>query len=175
MKEIMPGFKEMNMDEFNLNIFKMIEKDWMLIGTSHDGKKDAMTASCGGFGVIYPYGPVAFILARPQRYTHELLKQSELFSLNFFDGGQRKELGYFGRVSGWDEDKITKTSLTLLEDEVVPCFKEASTIVICRKFYMQQYTPESFMDQEVVQKIYPDEDYHYMYIGKIEKILRREV
>jgi len=171
---MMTNFKEMNIADFDLNIFQMIEKDWMLIGTSHDEKKDAMTASCGGFGVIYPYGPVAFILVRPQRYTHELLKQSELFSLNFFDGGQRKELAYFGRVSGWEEDKISKSSLTLIEGEEVPCFNEANTIVVCRKFYVQQHTPESFLDLEVVAKGFPDKDYHYMYIGKIEKILRRE-
>lgn len=167
----MGNFKEINKYDFSQNIFQMIEKDWMLIGTSHQGKTDAMTASCGGFGVIYPYGPVAFIFVRPQRYTHELLKESELFSLNFFDAEYRKMLGYFGRVSGWDEDKIQKFGLKMLEDEEVPCFEEANTIVVCRKVFVQQNEEKSFIDHSVVEKEFADRDFHYMYIGKIEKIL----
>lgn len=58
----------------------------------------------------------------------------------------------------------------MLKDEKVPCFEEANTIVVCRKIFAQQNAENSFLDHSLIEKEFPDKDFHYMYIGKIEKI-----
>ncbi|WP_167957535.1 flavin reductase family protein [Anaerosporobacter faecicola] len=167
----MKNFKEIQANDFNQSIFPMFEKDWALIATEAGQKANAMTASCGGIGVLYPYGPVAFIFVRPQRYTQELIQQSDTFSLNFFSPSYHDILAYFGKVSGRDEDKIKKSNLTLQHTIDTPYFEEANTVFVCKKVYVQQLTGEGFLDASVPEKGFPENDFHYMYIGKIEKVL----
>ena len=47
-------------------------------------------------------------------------------------------------------------------------------IFVCRKLYAQEMYPECFVDTECDTKWYPQNDYHTMYIGEIEKVLVRE-
>ena len=114
--------KEININELQFNPFTKIGKDWMLV-TSTDGEKtNSMTASWGGLGVLWDKN-VAFIVLRPQRYTKEFVDKSEEFSLSFFDDNFKKTLGYFGSVTGRDEDKISKSGLHLSFINNVPKVK----------------------------------------------------
>ena len=167
----MKPFNEITPKELNSNIFKMIENDWMLITAEKEGLINSMTASCGGFGNMYPYQDVAFIFINPARYTNEFVQESDTFSLNFFSQQYRKQLSYFGSVSGRTENKVLKSGLTISHINSTPYYEEAQTIFICKKFFTQQLHGDHWVDQSVVQKLYPNKDYHIMYIGKIEKIL----
>jgi hypothetical protein len=71
------------------NPFKLIGQDWMLITAEKDGKVNTMTASWGGFGVMWAKN-VAYIVMRPQRYTKEFVDNSDTFSLTFFDSSYKK-------------------------------------------------------------------------------------
>lgn len=116
---------------------------------------------------------VAFTVIRPQRFTHELIDGSSTFSLSFFDGSFRDKLGYFGSVSGRDEDKIAKSGLTVLRAKDAPYFAEAKSVVLCRKLYAQAYLSACFVDSEPDRTWYPDKDYHTQYIGEITGLLTR--
>ena len=122
--------------ELQQNVFTAIGKEWMLITaeTEKDGKPTAntMTASWGGLGRLWNKD-VAFAFIRPQRYTKEFVDSADTFSLCFFGGEKMQELGYLGTVSGRDEDKIAKSGLTLTHIDGVPCFEEATTVLLCRK------------------------------------------
>lgn len=124
--------------ELQQNVFTAIGKEWMLITaeTEKDGKPTAntMTASWGGLGRLWNKD-VAFAFIRPQRYTKEFVDNADTFSLCFFGGEKMQELGYLGTVSGRDEDKIAKSGLTLTHIDGVPCFEEATTVLLCRKMY----------------------------------------
>ena len=94
------------------NVFDMIGKQWMLVGAEKQGKINAMTASWGGLGVMWGKN-VAFVFIRETRYTKEFVDNEETFSLSFFGEEKREMLGYMGKISGRDEDKIEKSNLQI--------------------------------------------------------------
>ena len=164
------GFRTIDPLKFDESLFKLISKDWMLILGEHDGKQNAMTASWGMAGHLWNKH-VANVFIRPQRYTKQFIDGAETYSLNFFDESHRDTLNYMGTVSGRNEDKIAKTGLTVVHENGTAYFKEARVVIICRKLYVQQFTPESFVDSSIPQKNYAKNDFHFSYIGGIEKIL----
>ncbi len=169
----MNKYKEIKPEELNESAFKLIAKDWMLITAESNNKVNTMTASWGGFGVMFNKN-VAYIVLRPQRYTKEFVDNSNTFSLTFFDETFRKQLAYLGAVSGRDEDKISKANLTIQHENETPYFEEGNMVIICKKIYAQDFKPECFILSEIEQQVYPKKDYHTFYIAEIEKILIKE-
>ncbi|MDF2504111.1 flavin reductase [Clostridium sp.] len=166
----MSDFYEISPEQLDKNIFNLIGKDWMLVTAEKDGKVNTMTASWGGFGVMWGKN-VANIVIRPQRFTKEFIDASGTFSLTVLDESFRKQLTYLGTVSGRDEDKVSKSNLSVVHSDDTPYFNEASVAIICKKLYAQEYKPECFTDKNIDGKWYPDKDYHTLYIGEITKIL----
>lgn len=162
--------KQIEINEFSENPFKLIGSDWMLITAKKGDKTNMMTASWGGVGILWNK-PVATIYVRPQRYTKEFIDNEEYFSLCVLPEDYRQILNYCGTKSGRDEDKITETKLTIDESEKAPIFKESRLVLICKKLYAQDLTEQSFIDKSLVEKNYQAKDFHTMYIAEIEKIL----
>ena len=77
-------------NELNENIFKLIAQDWMLITAGDKNKANTMTASFGGFGVLF-FKNVAHIYVRPERYTYNFLENNDTFSLSFFNEDYREK------------------------------------------------------------------------------------
>lgn len=165
-------FKEISTAEWNENVFTRIGKDWMLISAGNDDRVNAMTASWGGMGVLWNK-QVVYIFVRPQRFTKTLIDASDHFAISFYQENQREMLAYMGKASGKDEDKIEHCKLHVSCDGA-PYFEEAKEVMICRKLFAQQFTPESFSDVQIEQMNYPEKDYHIMYVGEIEKILVKQ-
>ena len=169
-------FKTIKPEELNQNPFVAIGSEWMLIAAEKGGKTNAMTASWGGVGIMWNK-PAAFVFIRQTRYTKEFVDAGERFALNFFGGEFKKELGYFGRVSGRDEDKIAKTGMTVSNIENVPVFNDATTVLVCRKMYTQKLDEAGFIDRNVLEQNYEigsSESMHSIYIAEIEKVLVKE-
>jgi len=167
----MKEWSSLQPDELQENAFSLIGKEWLLITAKNGDKANTMTAAWGGIGILWGK-PVAYIFIRPQRYTKEFVDASEHLSLSFLGDGYRQELGYLGKVSGRDEDKIAKSGLTLAEVDGIPCFEEARLVLLGRKLYRQELKPECFVDREQIPKWYQEKDYHTMYVMEIEKVLR---
>ena len=166
--------KKISIEELDLNVYKAIAKDWMLItaGTSKDNY-NTMTASWGQLGSLWGHGggkATAVIFVRPQRYTKKFVDENEYFSLSFFDEEYKKDLGYLGSVSGKDEDKVSKTKITPLFNEKAVYFNEANLVFVCRKLYKQELKEECFVDKKTMEDSYPLRDFHTMYIGEIEEV-----
>ena len=164
--------KEIKHENFQENAFEMIGKDWLLITAEKDGKVNTMTASWGGVGVLWNK-KVAYIFIRPQRYTKEFVDFSDRLSVCVLPNSYRKELSYLGNVSGKDEDKISNANLKVQKYEDVPYFDEARLTLICRKLYAQDLKEECFIEKDIIDKWYPENDYHTMYVVEIEKILSK--
>ena len=161
----------MTPNEISKNVFDMIGKQWMLVGAAKDGKTNAMTASWGGLGIMWGKN-VAFVFIRETRYTKEFVDNGETFSLSFFGEDKREMLGYMGKVSGREEDKIAKSGLHVTLEKNAPVFAEAELTLICRKMYAQEMKEECFTDKEPLR--WYDNDLHNIVIGKIEKVLVKE-
>ena len=96
---------------------------------------------------------------------------ADSFSLCFFGGEKMQELKYLGTASGRDEDKIAKSGLTLTHIDGVPCFEEATTVLLCRKMYVQTLREDCFTDRAVMESSYPQRDFHDVYVAEIMKVL----
>ena len=93
--------------------------------------------------------------------------------MSFFREDEREALKYCGSHSGRDIDKAEETGLTPFEPSTgTAAFEEARLILVCRKLYYQDIQPETFLDDRI-NGLYPDKDYHRMYIGEIEKMFKR--
>ncbi len=169
----MKNWKELLPEQWTENPFTLIGKEWMLVAAEKEGKVNAMTAAWGGLGFLWGKN-VAFVFIRPQRYTKAFVDAADTLSLTFFGPEHRQMLGYMGKVSGRDEDKVQKAGLTVLHQGETPYFDEARLTVIGRKLYAQDLKPECFVEPDCDSRWYPDKDYHTMYVVEVEKILKAE-
>lgn len=169
----MNSFKEIKPEELNKSPFHLIGTDWMLITAEKDNKVNTMTASWGGLGVMWNKN-VAYIAIRPHRYTKEFVDSADTFSLTFFNENFKKQLGYLGSVSGRDEDKISKSDLTIIHTDNTPYYDEANCALICKKLYAQDFASECFIVKEIDKENYPQKDYHTLYIAEVTKVLIKE-
>jgi flavin reductase (DIM6/NTAB) family NADH-FMN oxidoreductase RutF len=81
-------------------------------------------------------------------------------------------LNYLGSVSGRNEDKITKSGLTLAYSDTTPYFSEARYVLICKKLFQQPLNNDSLLDPKLVQNWYPNGDFHTLYIAGITKVMK---
>jgi len=166
------NFTEIAPEQIEENPFKLIGHNWMLITAGDIERFNTMTASWGGMGVLWDKN-VCFCFVRPSRYTFEFMEDNRSFSLSFFDDTYRRVLEYCGSHSGRHVDKIEKCGITPVEGAINDVyFEEAKLVVECRKLYAQELDPTAFFAQTLVD-IYPEKDYHRMYVGEIAKVLAK--
>lgn len=164
-------FKEINAKELKENFIKLISEEWSLITAGDESGYNMMTASWGFAGEMWGNDAVMAVV-RPQRYTMEFIEKSDYFTLSFY-GDNRAVHKVCGSMSGRDVNKTELTGLTPVFDDISVYFKQARLVIVCKKQYVQPMEEEFFTDRECL-KWYDNRDYHYMIIGKIEKVLCKE-
>ncbi len=165
------SFKEIDIRDIKQSAVKLINDDWALVTSCAEGAVNTMTVSWGGMGELWGKD-VVFVFIRPQRYTYELLEKSEMFSMSFFDGEYKKELGFCGKRSGRDGDKFSATGLTTVELGGVQTVEQAKYNIICKKIAFQDLDPKGFIDADIENNY--NGDYHRMYVGEIVKAYVRD-
>lgn len=167
------AFKEVKAEELTLNPFTKIGKEWLLITAGNEEKCNTMTASWGAMGVMWGKNAVT-VYIRPQRYTKEFVDREDVFTISVLGEEYRKALGYCGKVTGRDIDKIKEAGLTPYFTDKTVGIEEADMVMVCRKMYHQELAPQCFDETENDSRWYPDKDYHMMYIAEITKVLVKE-
>ena len=165
--------REISLDSFSENTFKIIGEDSMLITAKKpDGSFNTMTASWGGLGVMWAK-KIAMCVIRPHRYTYEFAEAAETLTFSFFPGDYKAALTLCGTKSGRDCDKIALAGLTPVQDGDAAYFSEARLVLVCRKLYHQDIDPAGLEDavREEALAFYPNNDFHRMYVGEIVKAL----
>lgn len=168
------ALKEITASEMELSTLR-IGGDWMLItaGTAETGF-NTMTASWGHLGSIWGHGKDALtsvVYVRPQRYTKEFVDREPLYTLSFFPKEYREALSYLGTHSGRDGDKVAHVGFTPVHGDGWTTFAETDLTLVCRKLYRAPITEEGFIDRDVMERCYPERDFHDLYIGEVVKIL----
>ena len=141
-------FEKIDVTKANVNPFQRIGQDWMLISAKKEGKVNTMTASWGMMGVFWGKNVVT-VGIRPQRFTKEFVDAGDTFTLTFFDGERKQEMGYLGK-------------------------EEGTMVFVCKKLMETQLNPEEFIDPEVDGRWYPEKDYHHMYTAEVVAAYRIE-
>ena len=163
-------FKEISAKEISGNLIDMIANEWMLISAGDESAHNMMTASWGFAGEMWGNDAVV-IAVRPQRYTMEFIDKQDTFSLSFY--GDNKAIHKIcGSKSGRDIDKTKETGLTPVFSDDTVYFEEARLVLICKKQYVGRLEKKNFTDQSVFK--WYDDDFHYMIVGKIEKVLLKD-
>ena len=165
-------FTKIDISTLNDNFFTKIGNEWMLITAGSENKFNTMTASWGGIGILWNTD-VAFTFIRDSRYTLEFMDSNEYYTLSFFNGNFMKELAFCGTNSGRDVDKIAATGLTPVHDSDITYFEQAELVLVCKKLYKQQMTPDCFIDKSIINKSYPKNDWHEMFVGQIVSVLKK--
>ncbi len=165
--------KEISVKELLLNPVTAIGQEWMLItaGTKENGY-NTMTASWGHIGELWGL-PTTVAYVRPQRYTKQFVDREDLYTLCFFDD-KKQELAYLGSHSGRDGDKVAAVGFTPAFGDGYTYFEEARLVLVCRKLYRAPLKAEGFLDTAVMDKCYPERDFHDLYVGEIVKVLAAE-
>lgn len=160
-----------NIREIKENLVKLIADDWALVSAGDKTEWNTMTISWGGIGELWGKD-VVFAFIRPQRYTKEFMDKSDYFTVSFFEDEFKEVLKICGTKSGRDCDKITMAGLTAECDGVAVFPAQARLVIKCRKIAVQKMDNSGFID-ETIESNYKAGDYHFIYIGEIEKILEK--
>lgn len=164
-------FKEIKPCEIKGNLIDMISNEWMLISAGNKDGYNMMTASWGFAGEMWGNDSV-IAMVRPQRYTMDFLNSNDYFTLSFY--GDNKDIHKIcGSKSGRDVDKTALTGLTPVFGDNSVYFNEARIVFVCKKQYIDILKKECFVDKKPLDN-YINNDFHYMIIGKIEKVLIKE-
>ncbi len=164
------GYKNIAPEKIPGNFIKMLSQDWMLITAGNKDKFNMMTASWGGFGVLYNK-PVVFCFINPARYTYKVIEtQGDTFTITFYTEMYRDALNYCGTKSGKDEDKVKGSGLTPVQMPTGGmAFEQAWMIIECKKLVSQSLLPDSINNSEVKSN-WLDKPMHKMYIGEIVNV-----
>ena len=169
----MTDFSPINPEALGDNVFKLLDKDWMLVTAGTLDHYNTMTASWGHMGIMWNL-PVAIAWIRPQRYTFQFTERYSHYTLSFFTEEYRKALQFCGTKSGRDYDKAKETGLTPAATENGNVFfQEARLVMECRKLYAGDLKEENFIVPQLATKHYPTKDFHRFYMGEVQKVLSR--
>ncbi len=85
-------------------------------------------------GTICSDPPMVSISVRPERYSHEIIKESGEFVINLTTKKLSRSCDYCGVVSGRDVDKFSETGLTPAESKTVSCpsIQESPASIECK-------------------------------------------
>ncbi len=148
--------------------FPAAMKQGILVTTKAGDKVNTMTIGWGTLGIQWGK-PIFILFVRQSRYTHEMLASNPEFTINAPVGEfDRQILGFCGTKSGRDVDKIQALGLTLEEPTSisVPGIKELPLTLECKVLYQQDQVLEK-IPQDILDRYYPDGDYHTAYYAEI--------
>lgn len=158
-----------------LNDYTEVLPKGVFLTTKSDGEVNTMTMGWGTAGFIWNQN-ILMAPVRKSRYTHQLLENSEYFTVSVPLNDQlKKELQFCGTKSGRDYDKVEELALDLgeVEECSVPIIKGNDLHFICKIKYQQDMLKEN-LDREILKKNYPDKDMHTFYYGEVISVYKEE-
>ncbi len=163
-------FKEIQFCDVKENVVDLLKNQWGLVTAGDENGLNTMTVSWGAVGELWAMD-MTTIYIRPQRHTVNYLENNDYFTITFFDSEYKKALAFCGANSGRDCDKIKETGLTPVFDCKAPYFEEAKLVLVCKKVAKGSFDADQMIDKSIIDSQYPNNDFHYIYYGAIEKVL----
>jgi flavin reductase (DIM6/NTAB) family NADH-FMN oxidoreductase RutF len=169
----MQAFRNISPTDITDNVFKLLDKDWMLVTAGTMGDYNMMTASWGHMGILWNL-PIAIAYIRPHRYTFGFANRFDHYTLSFFTERYRAALQFCGTRSGRDHDKAAETGLTPVPTDLGNVyFEEARLVLECRKVYVDDLKKKNFLLPEIARKNYAKNDFHRFFMGEIVNVFAR--
>ena len=143
-------------------------QDGAFLTIKAEDKLNTMTIGWGMIGYIWNK-PIFQVLVRPSRYTYELLKEVDNFTVSVpYEYDMNKELAYCGSKSGRDVNKFSELDLKVIDSPDVnsPFIEKATYHYSCRILYKDKLN-KNVLNDETINNFYPDGDFHFQYYGEI--------
>lgn len=161
---------DLNTEKYNEYIKKAADilPKGAFLTTANKEKTNTMTIGWGTFGYQWGMATVE-VMVRQSRFTKEILDDTMEFTLSFpTDASAAKALGYCGRNSGRDCDKIKDCDLML-----IPAKKISTPVISCKsivfecKVVLKTEMTADLASPEIIDKWYKNGDLHTMYYAKV--------
>jgi flavin reductase (DIM6/NTAB) family NADH-FMN oxidoreductase RutF len=167
-------FDSINVEDVKDNIFKLVGKDFTVITAGKLPAHNSMTASWGGFGILFQH-PTSWCFLRASRYTLEVIRKEHTYTLSYFPDEYKEQVLFFGSKSGRDSDKMKETTLTAVTTPSGDvAYKEARLVFECKLTELTTVSPDDFYTQEGLDFINSAYDevgaYHKLVFGEITKV-----
>jgi len=147
-------------------IFSVFGTQNALLTAGDRERYNTMTIGWCGLGRLWNL-PACTVFVRPGRFTYSFMEMQEQFSVSVLPASMHEAMVLCGTKSGRDTDKFAACGLTArFDDHGVPFIGEAEWVLICRKLYAQDLTPDAVADHRVDQ-FYQGEQWHRMYVGEV--------
>ena len=149
----------------NINPFDKFNKEWALVTAGDKNSFNSMTISWGSMGTLW-HKDIITIYIRPDRYTFDFLKNSDTFTISFYDEKYRDILTMFGRCSGRDINKVERSGFNpvFMDDGIT--YSEANDTIVVKKIYLEHLNKVLF-SEEILSCYKDDGPAHYMIIGEV--------
>lgn len=153
----------------NLDLaMNILHKKGAFLTVKNSSTLNTMTISWGNIGFEWNR-PIFTVLVRKSRYTHEIMENTNEFTISIPINENLKEvLAYCGSKSGRNVDKFKECNLTLKDGKSVstPVIADCELHYECKIVYKQDMNPE-LLSEDIKKSSYKAGDYHTIYYGEI--------
>lgn len=139
-------------------------------------KPNTMTIAWGSIGYCWNR-PVFTVYVRPQRHTHDILQTQGRFTVSISLNNEPTDIFRFaGNTSGKDIDKFDGHGITAAAGQKIDCpvIGECQLHFECILRAAAPMTGEA-MHEETRRRVYPEADYHTIYMGEIVDCYRTDI
>jgi len=125
-------FKQISPEEIPDDVFTLFGKVFPVITVRTLESCNAMVASGGGMAVHFRK-PATWLIFPSNRYTLELIKKEQKYTLSFFRDSYREQFMLLGKKSGRNSNKMNEVDLTVIETPLGNmAFEEARLVIECK-------------------------------------------
>ena len=177
------GFKEMHFDQLFThispeeicdNVFTLTGKVFPVITAGKEDQYNSMTASGGGFGLLF-MKPTTWCILREDRYTLEIIQKEQTYTMSYFPHEYKEQVLFLGSKSGRDSEKMKEVALTSVQTPSGDMsFKEARLIIECKLTQLTTANPADFYPQEtkdLINKAFKEANVYRKYVfGEITHV-----
>ncbi len=141
-------FKAISPEEIQGDVFTLFGKVFPIVTVRTTDNCNAMVASGGGLAVHFRK-PATWLIFPSNRYTLELIKAEQTYTLSFFADEYKEQFMLLGQKSGRDSNKMQEVALTTIETPLGNmAFGEARLIIECKLTQVTNIPADDFYSEE---------------------------
>jgi len=164
-------FQQIAPEEIGDNVFTL---GFTAITAGKEDHFNSMIGSGGGFGLFFKK-PATWSLLRTDRYTLEMIREEQRYTLSYFPDEYKKQALFLGSESGRDSEKMKEVELTRVQTPSGNMsFQEARLIIECKLTAITTPDPDDFCSQEAkdyINEAYKEpSDYRKLVFGEITHV-----
>ena len=155
-----------------------IGEDFSVLTAGDSNHYNSMVASWGGWGILFER-PSIYHFLRSNRYTLELMRKKNTYTVSLFPAEYKDQIMIFGGSSGRDSNKMKETALTAVATPSGNMtYKEAAVVLECKLSEVTTVSPDDFLNdsdkQFVVDAHAETGEYHKMIFSEITNVWVRK-